>query len=228
MSRPVVAEALGTGLLLYLVVGSGIAAETLARDPASLLLAHAVAVGAGLAALIALFQTVSGSHLNPAVTLSLWRSGVVAGSSAASYVVAQLLGALGGVVLANVSFGAPAFELADTIRSEPGTLIAEAIGTTVLVLAVLMLLRTGRSQAIPAIVGAWVASIVFATSSTGFANPAVTLARIFTDSFTGVGPASAGAFVIVQLIAALIAVSLAGFLVPPIRARGPAGQEARS
>ena len=214
MSREVTAEALGTALLLYVVVGSGIAAETLGDDPAVQLLAHALVVGLGLGVIIAMLQTVSGSHFNPAVTVGFWRSGDVDPAMGARYVVAQLGGAVIGVVLAHVSYGTAAMSISDNIRSGAGLVLAEALATFVLVLVILSLVRTGRSSLVPFAVGGWVAAIVFATSSTGFANPAVTIARVFTDSYTGIAPASVVGFLTAQLLAGFAAAPVASLLFP--------------
>ena len=214
MSRRLVGEGLGTALLLYVIVGSGIAAETLGSDPAVMLLAHAVIVGLGLGVLIALFQTTSGAHFNPSVTLGFWRTGTLRPSTGAAYVGAQLVGAIVGVVAANVSFEYDAVSIASTTRSGAGLLVAEFVGTFVLVLLILGLVRSERSSLIPAAVGAWVATIIFATSSTGFANPAVTVARMFTDTYTGIDPGSVALFVAVQLGAGLAAAQVSVALFP--------------
>ena len=205
MRSRLLAEGLGTGLLLYLVVGSGIAAQSLGQDEGTQLFSHAVVVGLGLAALIAMFQTISGSHFNPAVTLGLWRTGDLSSSEALRYVGTQLVGAVLGVIAANVTFGEAAMSVSDTVRSGVGLVTAEGIGTFVLVLSILLLVRTSRAPLVPAVVGAWVAAIVFATASTGFANPAVTVARVFTDTYTGIAPESILAFIGVQLLAGLVA-----------------------
>lgn len=203
------AEGLGTGLLLFVIVGSGIAAESLGTDRAVQLLAHALVVGLGLAVLIALFQATSGSHFNPSVTLGFWMTRQVRRRTALGYVVAQVLGGIAGVVVANVTFDLPALGVATTAREGLGQMAAEAIATFVLVLAILSLVRTGRAAIVPAAVGAWVAAIVFATSSTGFANPAVTIARTLTDSYTGIAPASVAGFLAAQLLAGLAAALVA-------------------
>lgn len=203
------AEGLGTGLLLFVIVGSGIAAESLGTDRAVQLLAHALVVGLGLAVLIALFQATSGSHFNPSVTLGFWMTRQVRRRTALGYVVAQVLGGIAGVVVANVTFDLPALGVATTAREGLGQMAAEAIATFVLVLAILSLVRTGRAAIVPAAVGAWVAAIVFATSSTGFANPAVTIARTLTDSYTGIAPASVAGFLAAQLLAGLAAARVA-------------------
>jgi glycerol uptake facilitator-like aquaporin len=209
MSRQLAGEGLGTALLLYVIVGSGIAAETLSTDPGAQLFAHAIAVGLGLGALITVFQTVSGSHFNPSVTLGFWRTGAMPGAEAARYAAAQVLGAIVGVAAANLSFDRTLVSLSTTARSGVGRVVAEAVATFVLVLLILVLVRNGRGGLVPAAVGAWVASAVFATSSTGFANPAVTFARMLTDSYTGIAPASVAAFVAAQIAAGLLAAPVA-------------------
>lgn len=214
MRPPLVAEGVGTALLLYVIVGSGIAAETLSADGGVQLLAHALVVGAGLGVLIAVFQTVSGSHFNPSVTLAFWRTGEIQTGSAAGYVLAQIGGGTLGVILANLSFDRAAVSISQTVRNGVGLVLAEAIATFVLVLVILALVRTGRPGMVPAAVGAWVVAIVFATSSTGFANPAVTLSRMLTDSYTGIAPASVIAFLIAQLVAGGVAAPVATLLYP--------------
>lgn len=205
MRSALAAEGVGTGLLLYVIVGSGIAAEQLGSDPAIQLFSHAVVVGLGLAALIAVFQTVSGSHFNPAVTIAFWRTAGVGGREAIGFIGAQLVGAVAGVALANITFEIEILQISSNSRTGIGLTVAEAVATFVLVLAILALVRTGRHGAVPAVVGAWVAAIVFATSSTGFANPAVTVGRIFTDSYTGIAPASVAGFLIAQVVAGVAA-----------------------
>lgn len=214
MTRATTAEGVGTGLLLYVIVGSGIAAERLGSDAAAQLMAHAVAVGLGLAVLIALFQTVSGSHFNPAVTLAFWRSGAITARAAIAYWAAQLVGAVVGVAAANYSFGVGVLQASTTERGGAGLILAEFVSTFILVLVILALIRTDRDQAVPLAVGAWVAAIVFATSSTGFANPAVTLSRVLTDTYTGIAAASVPGFVIAQLVAGALSVPVARLLFP--------------
>lgn len=220
MRSAMVAEGLGTGLLLYVIVGSGIAAEQLGVDPAIQLFSHAVVVGLGLAALIAVFQTVSGSHFNPAVTIAFWRTSGVGGREALGFIGAQLAGAVTGVALAHFTFEIEVLDISTNARTGLGLTVAEAVATFVLVLAIVALVRTGRHGAVPAIVGAWVAAIVFATSSTGFANPAVTVGRIFTDSYTGIAPASVAGFLTAQVIAGFAAAAVGALLYP-----NPSGYE---
>lgn len=212
MSRPVLAEALGTSLLLYVIVGSGIAAETLSNDPGLQLFAHAMAVGIGLAALIVMMQTVSGSHFNPSVTLAFWRAGAIGGSEATRYVVAQVSGAFVGVLAANWSFGQSLMSVSTTPRSGISLIFSEAVVTFVLVLLIVGLVRSGRGAAIPLAVGGWIAAAVFATSSTGFANPAVTIGRVLTDTYTGIAPGSVPGFLLAQTLAGVAAARVAGAL----------------
>jgi glycerol uptake facilitator-like aquaporin len=212
--RDVFSEGLGTALLLYVIVGSGIAVESLSNDRGVQLLAHSVIVGLALGALIDMLQNVSGSHFNPSVTLAFWRSSRIGLSDAFAYVAAQVVGAIIGVILANITFDLPAVFVSTTTRSGLGLVVAEAVATFVLVLIILSLVRTGRVGHIPAAVGAWVAAVVFATSSTGFANPAVTVARMLTDSFTGIAPVSVTGFLAAQILAGLSAALVAKSLYP--------------
>lgn len=218
MTRRLGSEALGTALLLYVIVGSGIVSETLTDDAGLGLFTHAVAVGLGLAVLITMLQTVSGAHFNPSVTLAFWRVRAIDGGETARYVTAQVIGGIAGVVAAHSSFETPPISVSTTTRAGLGMVFAETVATFVLVLVILALVRTGRTVAVPIAVGAWVASAVYATSSTGFANPAVTVARIFTDTFTGIAPSSVPGFLIAQLAAGLAAAGTALIFFPdPIR-----------
>ena len=213
-SRNLAAEFLGTALLLYVIVGSGIAVERLGQDGAGQLLAHAIAVGAGLAALIALLAPVSGAHFNPAVTLGFWLVRAIPGRGALAYVAAQVGGALVGVAVANATFGEGFLAVSETKRGGIGQPAAELIATFVLVLLILGLVRSGRSAFVAPAVGAWVTAIIIATVSTGFANPAVTLARVFTDTYTGITPASASVFLAAQFAGGALAAAVAVFLFP--------------
>lgn len=217
MTRRLWAEGIGTGLLLYLIVGSGLAVDDLGGEGVAALFAHAVVVGAGLAVIIALFITVSGAHFNPAVTLAAWRTGMIERRQAGGYVAAQLGGGLVGVVVAHLTFARAAVDIATVARPGLGRPLAEFVGTFVLVAVILVLVRTERSSAIPVAVGAWVAAIVFGTSSTGFANPAVTLTRPFTESFTGIAPRWVPLFLVAQLAAGLAAAAAVDSLFPDRR-----------
>lgn len=214
MRRQLFAEGLGTALLLYVIVGSGIAAETLGDDGVTQLLAHALVVGLGLGVLIAMLQTVSGAHFNPSVTLAFWRTRAISRAAALAYSMAQIGGGILGVVVANITFARSAISISATSRNGFGLIVAEAIATFVLVLVILALVRTGRPTMVPAAAGAWVAAIVFATSSTGFANPAVTVSRVLTDSYSGIAPSSVLGFLVAQLLAGLAAGPLVNLFYP--------------
>jgi glycerol uptake facilitator-like aquaporin len=144
----------------------------------------------------------------------MWRMKQLSGRDTAGYVGAQCVGAVAGVLAANASFGWPFLSISEIRRDGWGLLTAEAVATFVLVLVILILVRSDRTNAIPVAVGAWVAAIVFATASTGFANPAVTFARALTESTAGIAPASIAAFIVVELVAGVAAVPVAMFLVP--------------
>lgn len=212
--RGIWAEFLGTALLLYVVVGSGITVERIGADGAGQLFIHAVAIGLGLAALIALLGPVSGAHFNPAVTLGFWLTRATALRTAVVYWCVQVVGAVTGVLLANSTYGEPWLTLAETSRGGLGRPVAELIATFVLVLLILGLVRLGLVAAVAPAVGAWVATIIVATVSTGFANPAVTIARALTDTFSGIAPASVPVLLVAQLVAGALAAAAALALFP--------------
>jgi glycerol uptake facilitator-like aquaporin len=205
--RPrLLAEALGTGLLVVAVIGSGIAAERLAPGQAGLdLLINAASTAAVLVALLLAFGPVSGGHLNPVVSLAAWASGTLSPRDAGAYVGAQVVGGAGGAVVANLMFSLPAVRLATTARSSAGLWLAEVVATFGLVLVVLSLVRGGRSSAAPYAVAAYIGGAYFFTASTSFANPAVTVARTLSDTFAGIAPSSVPAFVLAQLAGAALA-----------------------
>jgi glycerol uptake facilitator-like aquaporin len=207
-SRATAAEFIGTALLSFVVVGSGVTVERLGADGASRLFFHAVMVGLGLAVLVALFASTSGAHFNPAVTLALWRRQSLDRRTAVGYSLAQIAGAIAGVMLALISFGDAVPSFSSTTRGGAGALLAELVGTLILVMLIPALTDQGRSNWIPAAVGAWVATMVFSTVSTGFLNPALTLARMFTDTYTGIAPANVPGFMIAQLLGAALAIQL--------------------
>jgi glycerol uptake facilitator-like aquaporin len=214
LRREILAEGLGTGLLLFLVVGSGISAGRLALDPGVALLAHAVAVGAGLAVLIVVFGPISGAHFNPVVTLSLWQARIIGPAAVLPYIAVQLLGGVVGVVVANISFDAGAVSVSDTDRISLGTGVSEVVVTFVLLLLILVLIRIERTSMVAPAVGAWVAAAIFGTSSGAFANPAVSISRMFTDTYTGINPASVPGFIASQFIGAALAVGATAVLRP--------------
>lgn len=205
LSRRLAAEALGTSFLLATVVGSGIMAERLAGGNVALaLLANTLATGAGLVALILVFAPVSGAHFNPAVTLvEAWQSRLP-WREAPAYVAAQLLGAYAGVATAHGMFELPVFDASEHMRSGPAQWLAELVATFGLIMVIRGCARS-RPAAVPAAVGAYITAAYWFTSSTSFANPAVTLARAATDSFSGIRPVDVPAFIAAQLAGALTA-----------------------
>ena len=220
LGRRVLAEFLGTGLLVAVVVGSGIMAVRLSPQDTGLeLLENALATAAGLAVVITVLAPVSGAHLNPVVTAVDWvlgrRSGRGrAGRDAIAYVAAQLSGAIAGALLANLMFALPAVSASDTARSAPHLWLGEVVATAGLVLAVFALARSGRSALAPAVVAGWVGAAYWATSSTSFANPAVTLGRAFTGTFAGIAPASVPGFVVAQAAGGALGLVLVLVLYP--------------
>lgn len=216
-ARRLVAEFVGTALLLTAVVGSGIAASRLSPGDTGLqLLENAAATAAALVAIILAVGPVSGAHLNPVVTLADRVFGGLTTTQAAGYVAAQLAGAGAGVVVANLMFGLPAVELAATLRSSPGLWLAEVVATFGLLLVVFGMVRSRRAALAPFAVGAYIGGAYFFTASTAFANPAVTAARTLSDTFAGIAPASAPAFVVAQIAGALLAIVAVRFLYPSV------------
>jgi glycerol uptake facilitator-like aquaporin len=212
LARRLSAEALGTQALLAAVVGSGIMGERLSGgNDAIALLANAVATGAALVVLITILSPVSGAHFNPAVTLAAALRREISWAMAGAYVLAQTAGAVGGVMMAHAMFELPIVEVSTRARDGVGQGISEMIATFGLVAGILGCARW-RPAATPAIVGLYVTAGYWFTASTGFANPAVTLARSLTDTFTGIAPASVPLFVAAQIAGALAAVGVAGWL----------------
>jgi glycerol uptake facilitator-like aquaporin len=214
LSRRLVAEAVGTALLLAAVVGSGIMGERLAGgNVAVALLANTLATGAALVALILTFGAISGAHFNPAVTLADASRGGLAWTEVPPYVAAQIAGAFAGVAAAHVMFEAPLFFASRHARSGPAQVFSEFVATFGL-LAVIWGCARLRSDAVPFAVAAYITAAYWFTASTSFANPAVTLARSATDTFAGIRPADAPAFIVAQLLGAGSATALFGWLTP--------------
>jgi len=213
-----VAEFIGTALLLIAVVGSGIAAARLSPNDVGLqLLENAAATAAALVAIILAVGPVSGAHLNPVVSLAERFFGGFGTVQAAAYILAQLAGGVAGVVVANLMFELPAIQISTTVRSSPGLWLAEVVATFGLLLVIFGGARSGRGPVAPFAVGAYIGGAYFFTSSTSFANPAVTLARTLSDTFAGITPSSAPGFVVFQLLGALVAIASIRFLYPDIR-----------
>jgi glycerol uptake facilitator-like aquaporin len=215
LPRRLVAEALGSGLLLIAIVGSGIMASRLSRDDAGLqLLENAAATAAALIALILVFGAVSGAHFNPVVTLVDRAFGSITTREAGLYVVAQIFGACAGTVLANLMFELPAIELSTKARSSGALWLSEVIATVGLLLVIHGCVRTCRANVVAFAVGIWIGGAYWFTSSTSFANPAVTIGRTLTDTFTGIEPLSAPMFILMELVGAGIAFGLIRLLYP--------------
>ena len=215
LARRLAAEALGTGLLLVAVVGSGIAAQRLSAGDVGLqLLENAAATAAALVGLILMFGAVSGAHFNPVVTLVDRMLGTTTTRDTVLYVVVQTVGACVGVMVANLMFELPAVNLSTTDRSSPALWLSEVVATVGLLLVIQGCVRTGRAQAVPFAVGAWIGGAYWFTSSTSFANPAVTVARTLSDTFAGIAPASAPMFIVMQLVGAVVAFGLVRFFYP--------------
>lgn len=215
LRRRLVAEALGTGLLVVAVVGSGIMASRLSPDDVGLqLLENAAATAAALIGLILVFGSVSGAHLNPVVTLMDRAFGTVTSRDAAGYVVAQVIGGCVGALVANVMFELPAVEWSTTGRSSGALWCSEIVATVGLLLVIHGCVRSGRADVVAFAVGIWVGGAYWFTSSTSFANPAVTIARTLSDTFAGIEPASAPMFIVMQLIGGVIAYVLIRYLYP--------------
>jgi glycerol uptake facilitator-like aquaporin len=216
--RRALAELLGTGLLVAVVVGSGIAAQRLSPGDTGLaLLENALATAFGLAVLIVVLQPLSGAHFNPVVTLvdrALGNRATLA--ELAAYLVAQVLGACGGAVLANAMFAAPT-SVSTHDRLDAGRLLGEVVATAGLVLVVFALARSGRSAIVGPTVGAYIGAAYWFTSSTSFANPAVTIGRVLTDTFAGIAPLSAAWFVVAQLVGGAVGLGLLVLLFPSPR-----------
>jgi len=220
--RRLLAEFVGTALLVAAVVGSGVMATTLSPDDVGLqLLQNSVAAAFALGALILTFGPVSGAHFNPVVSAADWFLGRRAGTGLTAgqlggYAVAQTLGAIAGSVLANLMFDLAAVEFSSKDRAAAHLWLGEVVATAGLVLLIFALARSGRSAVAPAAVGAYIGAAYWFTSSTSFANPAVTIGRAFTDTFAGIAPASVPGFVVAQIIGLALGVGLLLALYPNV------------
>ena len=213
LSRRAAAEFLGTAFLLAIVVGSGIMGERLAGgNEAVTLLANTLATGAGLVALILAFGGLSGAHFNPVVSLLQSFGRELPWSELAVYVLAQVAGAFVGVATAHVMFGLPLFFASERARSSPGELLGEVVATFGLLVTIGCVARK-RPESIPVAVGAYITAAYWFTSSTSFANPAVTLARAATNTFAGIRPADAPGFVLAELAGASLATAFLRWLI---------------
>ncbi len=211
MLRKLAAEAIGTAFLLIAVVGSGIMAERLTGDIALALLANAIATGAALVVLITTLGPVSGAHFNPAVTLAMLVRRRISTAEAVAYIPVQILAAILGVVLAHFMFELELLQLSTKVRSGGAQFGSEIIASFGLVFFIFLAVRF-REEAVAWIVGLYITGAYWFTASTSFANPAVTIARAMSDTFAGIAPANAPAFILAQLIGALLACLAAIYL----------------
>ncbi len=231
LGRRALAELLGTGLLVAVVVGSGIMAQRLSRGDMGLqLLENSLATVLGLSVLILIFAPVSGAHFNPVVTLAEYALGRRTGTgpqprTVVAYLAAQIAGGVGGTVLANLMFALPPATVSAHDRSAAHLWLGEIVATAGLVVLVFSLTRTGRAHHAPAAVGAYIGAAYWFTSSTSFANPAVTIARAFTNTFAGIAPGSVPGFIAAQLLGAALGTALVAVLFQVAPAALPAAQD---
>lgn len=217
LARRALAEFLGTLLLVAVVVGSGIAAQRLSPGDVGLqLFENAAATAAGLVAIILAVGSVSGAHLNPVVSLADRVFGGLSTRDLGAYIAAQVAGACAGCMLANLMYELPAVDWSTKTRSSGGLWLGEIVATAGLLLVVFGVVRSGRGSVAPFAVGAYIGAAYFFTSSTSFANPAVTIGRMFSNTFAGIDPVDVPSFIAFQLVGAAIAVGLVRLLYPDI------------
>jgi arsenate reductase len=215
--RRLLAEFAGSAFLAALVIGSGIAAQQLSAGNTGLeLFENAAATGAGLAAIILMFGAVSGGHFNPVVSFVDATFGGVSWRDATAYLPAQVAGCTLGAVVANVMFSRAAFEVSTKHRASGAHFLSEVVATLGLVLVIFALARSGRSRSAPAAVGAYIGAAYFFTSSTSFANPAITVGRMFSNTFAGIAPSSVPSFIAAQIVGGIAAVGLILALYPSL------------
>ena len=217
LRRRVAAEFLGSGFLAAVVIGSGIAAQRLSPEETGLeLLENAAATAAGLFAIILMFGPVSGGHFNPVVSFADAFFGGLSWRDAAAYLPAQVAGCTGGAVIANLMFALPAVSISVKHRATPAHFLSEVIATLGLLLVIFALARSGRIRSAPAAVGADIGAAYFFTSSTSFANPAITVGRMFSDTFAGIAPSSVPSFIGAQVTGGILAAGVIKALYPAI------------
>ena len=212
MSRKLLAEAIGTGLLIVAVIGSGIMAERLTDIVALQLLCNAIATGGALVALILIFAPVSGASFNPVVGIVGVFTGEATMRDTALYAVAQTVGGCIGAITANLMFDLDAINISQKVRSGSGILVSEVVATIGLLVVIYGTIRAQRANLVPFTVAAWITGAYFFTSSTSLANPAVTIARSLSNTFAGIAPESVPMFVLMQLIGAMLAVAIIKFV----------------
>ncbi|MGV8895214.1 MAG: MIP/aquaporin family protein [Rhodoglobus sp.] len=220
LTRRMSAEFLGSALLAALVIGSGIAAQRLSPSDTGLqLLENALVTAMGLPVLILIFGPISGAHFNPAVSLVDSATGLRSWRDTAAYIPSQIVGCIAGAALANLMFGDPAISISTTDRLTPAHFLAEIVATTGLLLTIFVLARTERSTVTPWAVGAYIGAAYFFTSSSSFANPAITVGRMFSDTFAGIAPASAPGYIAAQLVGVVVALGLLRWFYPRAKSR---------
>jgi glycerol uptake facilitator-like aquaporin len=219
LARRATAEGVGTALLVAIVVGSGISAQRLTPHDVGLqLLGNSIATGAGLIALILALGPVSGAHFNPVVTLADRLLGGTSTRDGVVYVVVQIAGACVGAMVANLMYDLPAVDISTHTRSSSGLWLGEVVAAFGLLIVILGVVRAGKAATAAFAVGGYIAAAYWFTSSTSFANPAVTIGRMFSNTFAGIAPSSVPVFIVMQVIGALLAVTLGRFLFPGIPA----------
>ncbi len=206
--RKWLAEYIGTATLVCVVVGSGIMGTNLSKDSGVALLINAFSTIFALALLILIIAPISGAHFNPAVSLVQFIRREMNAVEFLSFISAQIAGAISGAIIANVMFDLEAIQISTNERVSTGTLVGEVIATAGLITVIFVLVARSQDKLIPVAVAAWIGSAYFFTSSTSFANPAVTIGRVFSDTFAGINPASVLPFIIAQLIGAMLGVAL--------------------
>jgi arsenate reductase len=215
--RRLVAEFLGSAFLAAVVIGSGIAAANLSPGNTGLeLFENAAATAAGLFAIILMFGPVSGGHFNPVVSFTDAVFGGLSWRDAAAYLPVQIAGCIGGAIAANLMFAKAAVSISTKHRASPAHFLSEIIATLGLLLVIFALARTGRARAAPAAVGAYIGAAYFFTSSTSFANPAITVSRMFSDTFAGIAPSSVPSFIGAQVLGGVVAVGVIKTLYPGV------------
>jgi arsenate reductase len=206
--RRLLAELLGSAFLAAIVIGSGIAAQRLSPgDTGVELLENATATAAGLFAIILMFGPVSGAHFNPVVSFADACFGGLRWREAAAYLPAQVAGCIGGAIAANLMFATAAVSISAKHRASPAHFLSEVIATSGLILVIFALVRSGRTRSAPAAVGAYIGAAYWFSSSTSFANPAITIGRMFSNTFAGIAPASVPAFIAAQVLGGALAVA---------------------
>jgi glycerol uptake facilitator-like aquaporin len=224
LSRRLVAEALGTAMLVGTVVGSGIMADRLSDDVAVSLLGNTIPTGAILIVLITILGPISGAHFNPAVTFVFWLRRNLGASVAAAYVGAQILGGICGSLIAHVMFELPVLQASETVRTGGGQWVAEVVATFGLLASILAGIRF-NAAAVPWLVGLYITAAYWFTASTSFANPAVAIARSFTNTFAGIRPVDLPGFIVAELAGATLALVLFSWLLKSRTAVGTLATE---